>query len=142
QSRAWAGSGHGRRCSNDYSGRQVSTLAEITRSTLKLRRFFQVRDKAREQAAPVGAAHDVFDVVLRVRHHTEHIAALADDASDGMRGTVEIGGLVDLTFRRAVAIEYAPLTFQPLQCLFVGLVIAFAMSDRHADHLSRIVPAR
>jgi hypothetical protein len=51
--------------------------------------------EAREQAAAVGAAHDVFDVIFRMRRHAEHIAALVEDAGDRMRGAVEIRGLID-----------------------------------------------
>ncbi len=43
--------------------------------------------------------------------------------------------------RRAVAIEHAPLAFEPLQRLLIRLVIALAMRDRHADHLAGIVAA-
>jgi hypothetical protein len=59
--------------------------------------LFQMRGKAREQAAAVGAAHDVFDVVFRMRHHAEHVAALVDDAGDRLRGAVDVGFLVDDT---------------------------------------------
>jgi len=65
----------------------------------RLRRLLQMRNEACEQAAPVGAAHDVFDVVFRMRHHAEHIAALADDAGDGMRRAIDIGALIDRAFR-------------------------------------------
>src|SRR5262249_39680888 len=51
-----------------------------------LRRAIQMRDEAGKQAAAVGAAHDVFDVVFRMRHHAQDIAALVDDARDRMRG--------------------------------------------------------
>ena len=42
---------------------------------LQLCRALQMRHEACEQAAAVGAAHDIFDVVFRMRHHAEHIAA-------------------------------------------------------------------
>src|SRR5579885_1793850 len=42
-------------------------------------RLCQIVDKAREQAAPVGAAQGILDVVLGMRHHAEHVAALVDD---------------------------------------------------------------
>src|SRR5262245_53088054 len=67
----------------------------------RLRRLFQVPNEAGEQATAIGAAHDVFDVVFRMRHHAEHIAALVDDARDRMRGAVDVGSLVDDTFGRA-----------------------------------------
>src|ERR1700691_1670239 len=50
--------------------------------TAKSRRQLEVIHKPREQAAAVGAAHDRFDVVFRMRHHAEHIATLVDDAGN------------------------------------------------------------
>src|ERR1700710_1392250 len=85
------------------------------------RRAFQMRDEAGEQAAAVGAAHDVFDVVFRMRHHAEHVAGPVDDAGDRVRGAIDIGVLVDCAFGGAVAIEYASFAFEPLQRLFIGL---------------------
>jgi TPR repeat protein len=52
--------------------RIISTLG------LQLCRALQMRHQAREQAAAVGAAHDVFDVVFRMRHHAEHVAAVVE----------------------------------------------------------------
>src|SRR5476651_668088 len=59
------------------------------------RRALQMFDQPREQAAAVGAAHDVFDVVFRMRHHAEHVALVIDDAGDRLRSAVDIGALVD-----------------------------------------------
>ena len=103
--------------------------------------LLQMRHQAREQAAAVGAAHDVFDMVFRMRHHAEHIAALVDDAGDRFRRAVDVGVLVDHAVGGAIAIEHPPLALEPLQGLFVGLVIALAMRDRHADDLTGIVAA-
>ena len=61
-----------------------------------LSRPLQMRDEAREQAAPVGAAHDVFDVIFRMRHHAEHVAALVDDAGDRLRRAVDVVSVADL----------------------------------------------
>src|SRR5262249_41712900 len=99
-------------------------------------RPIEMRDKSRKQTASVGAAHDVFDVVFRMRHHAKHIAVLVDDAGDRMRSTIDIGVLIDAAFRRAIAIKHLPLALEALQRLFIGLVIAFTMSDRHADDLA------
>src|SRR6188474_3635934 len=84
-----------------------------------LRRLLQMRHEAREQAAAVGAAHDVFDVVFRMRHHAEHIAALVDDAGDRLRRAVDVGFLVDCAVGGAVAIEHPPLTLEPLHRLLI-----------------------
>ncbi len=101
-----------------------------------------MRHQACEQAAAVGAAHDVFDVVFRMRHHAEHVAAGVDDAGDRLRGAVDVGLLVDHALGGAVAIEHSPLAFQPLQRLLVRFVIAFAMRDRHPNDLPGIIAAR
>src|SRR5258707_466473 len=50
----------------------------------------EVIDHAREQPAPVGHADGGFHVVLGMRHHAQHIAALADDAGDGIDGAVVV----------------------------------------------------
>src|ERR1700691_4694848 len=76
-----------------------------------------------------------------MRHHAEHVAALADDAGDRMRRAVDIGGLADVAIRRAITVEHPPLAFDALQRLFIGLVIALAMGDRHANDLAGIVAA-
>src|SRR3954447_15079029 len=98
--------------------------------------------KASEQAAAVGAAHDIFDMVYRMRHHAEHIAALVDDAGDRLRGAIDVGGLADDTVGGAIAIEHPPLALEPFYGFLVGLVISLAMGDRHADDLAGIVAAR
>src|SRR5262249_17374555 len=106
------------------------------------RGLFQMRGEAGEQAAAVGAAHDVFDVVFRMRHHAEHVALVVDDAGDGLRRAVHIADAVDAAVGRAIAIEPPALAFEPLDGLFVRSVIALTMGDRHADHLAGIVAAR
>ena len=59
-----------------------SARAEPGAMNHELRRGFQMRHQACEQAAAVGAAHDVFDVVFRMRHHAQHVACCIDDAGD------------------------------------------------------------
>ena len=81
-------------------------------------------------------------ISFRMRHHAEHIAALADDAGDRMRRAVDIGIFVDYAIRRTIAVEHPPVAFEALERFFISLVIAFAMCDRHADDLTRIVTAR
>ncbi len=101
-----------------------------------------MRDQSCEQAAAVGAAHDVFDVVFRMRHHAEHIAALVDDAGDRIAAPLMLERSSTAPSVRAIAIEHPPLAFEPLERLFIGLVIAFAMRDRHPNDLPGIVAAR
>src|SRR5260370_31359073 len=104
--------------------------AALARKTGSSRRAFQMRHKAREQAAAVGTAHDVFDVVFRMRHHAEHVAAGVDYARDPARGAVDVRALVDRTVGGTVAIKHPPLALQPLPRLFILLVIALAMADQ------------
>ena len=58
-----------------------------------------------------------------------------------LRRAVDVGVLVDHAIGRTVAIEHPPLALEPLHGLLVRLVVAFAMRDRHADHLAGIVAA-
>src|SRR5438477_12514490 len=98
-----------------------------------------MRDDPGEQATAVSAADDVLDVVFRMRHHPEHVAALIDDPGNRMRGPVDVGGLVDYALGGAVAIEHPSLALEPFQRVFVRLVIALAMGDRHADDLPGVI---
>ena len=84
---------------------------------------------------------DGFDVVFRMRHHAEHVAALVDDAGDGVDRAVVFQLRIDHAVGRAIAEQHPPLAFQPRDGLAVGDVIALAMRDRHADHLPGIVAA-
>src|SRR3954453_22150519 len=81
----------------------------------------------------VGAAHDVLDVIFRMRHHAEHIAALVDDAGDRLRRAVDVVGIADLAARRAIAIQHTSLALEAANGVLVGGVVALAMRDGHAD---------
>src|SRR5262245_11382506 len=94
-----------------------------------------------KQSATIGASHDVFNMVLGMRHHAEHVALLTDDACNRCRRAIDIVGVTDLAVRRAVTIEHAPVPFEATDSLFVRGVISFAMRHRHADHLPRVVAA-
>src|SRR5688572_3820597 len=48
------------------------------------RRLPEMIGQAGEQAAADGRPDRGFDVVFRMRHHAEHVAALVDDAGDGI----------------------------------------------------------
>ena len=82
-----------------------------------------------EQAATVGASHDVFDVVFRMRHHAEHVALVVDDAGDGLRGAIDVADIVDRAVGRAIAVKHATVTFEPLDGLRVRRIIALAVRD-------------
>src|SRR5450759_5064910 len=130
----WYSSGL-RPCSATSSGVIFGEL-EIT-----LGRPVQHLDQAREQPAPVGDAERRFHVILRVRHHAEHVAALVDDAGDGVDGAVVVPVRIDHAIRRRIAEHHPPLAFQPCNGLAVGDVVTLAMRHRHADYLARIVVA-
>src|SRR4051812_48908307 len=49
------------------------------------------RHQALEQAAPIGAAHEVLDQVFRMGHHAEHVEPVGIDARDGVHGAVSVG---------------------------------------------------
>ena len=95
--------------------------------------------EAGEQTAPVGAAHGGFDVVLGMRHHAEHIAALVEDAGDRIGRTVDVPARINLALRRHVAIEHPPLGLESRHRLGVSNVVSLAVRGRHADHLPGIV---
>src|SRR5215831_1129986 len=94
-----------------------------------------------KQPAPVGDAERGFDVIFRVRHHAEHVAALVDNAGDGVDRAVVVPVRVDHAVGRAIAEQHPPFAFQPRDGFAVGDVVALAVRDRHADHLPRVVAA-
>src|SRR5215213_2967083 len=94
-------------------------------------RFRETRHEALEQAAPIGAAHEVFDQVFRMRHHAEHVELFRIDARDRVHGAVAVGIRRDVPLGIGIAEGHQPFAFEPLQGLFVGRVVALAM--RHAD---------
>ena len=80
-------------------------------------------------------------MVFRMRHHAEHVAALADNAGDRLGGAVDVGLCIHRAVGGAIAIKHPALALQPLQRLFIRFVIAFAVRDRHPNDLSGIVAA-
>src|SRR4029078_3899641 len=77
-----------------------------------------------------------------MRHHTEYIAALVQDAGNRVDGAVVVPVRVDRAVRRGIPEQHAPLAFQPRNGFTVGDIIAFAMRNRHANDLAGIVAAR
>src|SRR5580704_12625224 len=84
-------------------------------------------NEPREETATVGTAHRGFDMVFRMRHHAEHVAALVDDAGDGVHGAVVVPVRVDHAVRRGVAEQHPALAFKPGDGFAVGNVVALAM---------------
>src|SRR6266705_5290233 len=76
-----------------------------------------------------------------MRHHPEYVARLVKDARDGIGRAIEVPLRIEAAVRRSVAEQHPALAFKPRDGLLVGDVIALAMRDRHADHLTRIVAA-
>ncbi len=76
-----------------------------------------------------------------MRHHAEHVAALVDDAGDGIDGAIVVPVRIDHAVGRGIAEDHPALAFQPRDGLAVGDVVALAVRDRHADHLAGIVAA-
>src|SRR5476651_1841890 len=108
---------------------------------ITLRRPVQRLDQPREQPAPVGDAERRFHVILRVRHHAEHVAALVDDTGDGVGRAVDVPDRIARAVWRHIAEDHAPLAFQPRDGVGVGDIVAFAMGGRHPDHLTGVVTA-
>ena len=78
-----------------------------------LRRLREMIDQPGEQAAPVGRADRRLDVILRMRHQAEHVAAVVEDAGDGIGGAVEVPFRVEPAVGRGVAEEHPALAFEP-----------------------------
>src|SRR6478735_5266228 len=88
----WYSSGL-RPCSAISAGVMGDSLGITDRSARgerELRCLRQMIDQSGKQPAPVGRTERCFHVVFRVRHHAEHIAALVDDAGDGVEGAVVV----------------------------------------------------
>jgi hypothetical protein len=105
-------------------------------------RAFKMRHESGEQAAAVGIAHDVFDVVFRMRHHAEHVALVADNACNRRCRAVDVVRIADFAGSAAITIKHPSFAFETADRLFVGGVVALAMRHRNADHLPGIVAAR
>ena len=100
-----------------------------------------MRGKPGEQTAAIGAAHHLFDVVFRMRHHAEHIAALIEDAGDAVHRPVVIPVGIGNAVRPGIAEQDAAFAFELRHGLAIGDVVALAVRHRHADHLTGIVAA-
>src|ERR1700704_2338409 len=66
----------------------IEACARAPRSFL-LCSLLEVISQPREQTAPIGRAEHCFDVVLRVRHHAEHVAFAVEHSGDGVGRAVE-----------------------------------------------------
>ena len=87
-----------------------------------------------KQTAPVGATHDAFDMIFRMRHHAEHIALRIDNAGDVIDRAIWIGACGIPEHDLAVILDR-------LQRFFVGEIVAIVMGNRAADDLALFVGA-
>src|ERR1700730_16366462 len=101
-----------------------------------LRRLLEMIDQPGEQTAPVGRPERRFDVVFRVRHHAEHVALVVEHAGDGVGGAVHIPSRIERPIGRGIAQQHPALALDSRDGRFIGDIIALAMGDRYADHLS------
>src|SRR5262249_61271153 len=99
-------------------------------------RLLEVISYPREQTAPVGRPERRFDVILRMRHHAEHVALVVEHTGDGVGRAVDVPCRVERPIGRGIAEQHPALALEPRDRLVIGNVIAFAMGRRHADHLS------
>ena len=53
-----------------------------------------------EQPPPIGQPERGFHVVLGVRHHPEYVAAVVEDAGDGIGGAVDVPSLIETAVGR------------------------------------------
>src|SRR4029077_16774753 len=89
-----------------------------------------------EQLEPVSAAQLRLGTSLRMGHHTEHVAALVDDAGDVVQRAVRVGAGHDASARIAVTKDHLAVLLESRQHSRLGEVAALAVSDRHANDLA------
>src|SRR5258708_6951034 len=93
------------------------------------------------KGAPVGRADRSLDVVFRMRHQPQHVAALAQNSGNRVGRAVDIPARIELAVRPHIAERHPSLALQPRHGFAVGDVVALAMGDRDADHLAGVVAA-
>src|SRR5581483_3480665 len=76
-----------------------------------LRRLFQRLGETGEKPASVGAADRRLNMIFRVRHHAEDVAALVDNAGDRVHRAVVVPVRIDHAVRRGIAEKHPPLAF-------------------------------
>ena len=91
--------------------------------------------------AAVGAAEQRVAGVLGMRHQAENGAGLVENAGNRARRAVEVGPLVALAARSAIAEGDEAARFETVERLGICGVIAVVMSDRHPNCRSGFVAA-
>src|SRR4029450_72274 len=87
-------------------------------------RLLEVISEPREHTAPVGRPERSFDVVLRVRHHAEHVSLVVQHAGDGGGRAIDVPCRVERPIGRGIAQQHPPLALEPRDGLIIGDVIA------------------
>src|SRR5260370_15704969 len=117
-------------------------MIAIDRKSHPLGGSIEVLFKPLEKPAPIGRTQRRFHVILRMRHHAEHVAACVDDTRNRVGGAVEVPFRREGAVGRRVAEHHAALALEARNSLGVCDIIAFAVGGRHANHLAGIVAAR
>src|SRR6202011_1291261 len=94
-----------------------------------------------EERPPIGAAEQRVRSIFGMRHQPQDRAAVAEDAGDRTRRTVEIYRSGKLPIPPAIAEGDEPLMLEPVERLGVGSVIPVVVSNRHPDRLPCCVAA-
>src|SRR5262245_13869942 len=92
-------------------------------------RLLEVIDQPREQTAPVGRPERGFDVVLRVRHHAEHVALVVEHAGDGVGRAVDVPGRLERPIGRGIAEQHPALVLESPDGLVSGGGVAHATAS-------------
>jgi hypothetical protein len=71
-----------------------------------------------------------------VRHHAEHISALAADAGDVVERSVRVGFRCDLSLLITVTEDNALLALESGQGLAIAEVVPFHVADRDLEHIA------
>src|SRR6478672_11063956 len=79
---------------------------------LALCRAVERFDESSKKAASVGAAHFRLHVILRMRHHPEHVAAGTDDARNGIGCPVHVPGRIEAAVGGRIAKQHPPLVLK------------------------------
>src|ERR1700726_4542800 len=76
-----------------------------------------------------------------MRHQAEDSAGLVVDAGDGAGRAVEVCDFDTLARRTAIAERDEAASFEPVERLGIGGIVAVVMRDRHPDRLAGLIAA-
>lgn len=84
-----------------------------------------------QHCQPVGIGKDRIAGAFGVGHHAKYIEAIVANASNVVQAAVGVGLWGDIAAGIAVAEENLVVIFQRFQGIFVAVVVAFTMGNRH-----------